>query len=209
MPARYSPVSRSDREHHDAERELDDSFASDNEDNDDENENTPLTRNIPSSEPARAAFHVTEDRASTIPGAYDFERDYTLPPPGSPPRPSAFALPNEYGNSNGELPTSPVRESGPRRSFFRRIVGNVLPTHYQRIETQGPSVVGGGTDNDGVFANVMAKPQVGRVVQDENGQQYVVPEDSQKEAPPVSTKVIDQTRGLWLISMVVLPRRTS
>ena len=189
MPARYSAVPGSETV--DTDRELDDAFASDNEDEDDGNETTPLTRNITSHDnsPSDTFSQHLAGRTPSVPGAYDFERDYEydVPPPGSPPRPSAVALPNDYGNSNGQIPTSPIRETAPRRSFFRHLVGSVLPTHYQRIETQGPTTrVGGGTDNDGVFANVMAKPQVGRVVHDENGNQFVVPEESQKEMPPVS-----------------------
>ncbi len=39
------------------------------------------------------------------PGAYNFEFvDYDYPPPGSPPSPSATALPNNIGNSNGLVP---------------------------------------------------------------------------------------------------------
>lgn len=39
-------------------------------------------------------------------------------------------------------------------------------------------------DNDGVFANVMAKPTTGHVVTTENGEVYVMPEETQKEVPP-------------------------
>jgi hypothetical protein len=46
--------------------------------------------------------------------------------------------------------------------------------------------LGGGIENDGVFANVMAKPQVSRVVHSEDGEVHMVPESSQKEAPPVN-----------------------
>ncbi|KAF5367572.1 hypothetical protein D9758_003791 [Tetrapyrgos nigripes] len=126
----------------------------------------------------------------SIPGFYDFERDYDHPPPGSPPGPSTVALPNDWGNSNGQLPTSPVAPSAPRlprRSFFRRIVGSVLPTHYVQVPTS--SRRDRPIENDGVFANMMAKPQpvqtVRTVDQDGNVNVHLVPEDSvQKEAPP-------------------------
>jgi len=62
-----------------------------------------------------------------------------------------------------------------------------LPTHYQRIATEAPSArtVGGGVENDGVFANVMAKPVRGtRSARAADGSVYLAPEETQKEAPP-------------------------
>jgi hypothetical protein len=181
MSARYAPLP-TPRSVPNVEFELNDAFEEDQEDRDhDDLESTPLTR--------------APQQFSMIPGAYDFERDYDYPPPGSPPRPTAFALPNDIGNSNGLLPTSSIRQPYPRRSFFRRAIGAILPTHNSQIET---TRVGGGIENDGVFANVMAKPQVASVVRTENGEVLVVPEDSQTEVPPVSTLV---TRpGRWLLS---------
>ncbi|KAK7454626.1 hypothetical protein VKT23_011379 [Stygiomarasmius scandens] len=126
----------------------------------------------------------------SVPGTYDFEREYDQPPPGSPPGPSEFAQPNDYGNSNGYIPTSPVLASAPRLprpSFFRRVVGAVLPTHYVQVPTS--SHVPRPVENDGVFANVMAKPQPAQAIQtidqDGNINVHLVPEDTaQKEAPP-------------------------
>lgn len=111
------------------------------------------------------------------------------PPPGSPTRPSATALPNDLGNSNGIVPSGPVdapQPSGP--SFFRRAMGAVLPSHYTRLPTtsegSGPRV---GHGNDGVFANIMGKPQVAQTVVTESGETIMVPETTQKEVPPVSS----------------------
>ncbi|KAJ7659937.1 hypothetical protein B0H17DRAFT_1095735 [Mycena rosella] len=166
--ARYAPLSRSAQ---DADRELDDAFAGDD-DND-----APLG-------PSPAPAHV--------PGAYDFEREYDCPPPGSPPRPSALALPNDIGNSNGQLPTDAVAPRAPRPSFFRRAVGAVLPSHYTRLPTSDAAAgvrFGGGIENDGVFANVMAKPQRARTAVTEDGEIYMVPEDNQKEPPPVTMRL--------------------
>lgn len=160
----------------DTERELDDAF--DESDGDDDIESTPLTQAHQSA--------VAAERQNPAAGTYDFERDYDYPPPGSPPRPSAFALPNDIGNSNGHLPTSPVRQSLPRPSFFRRALGGILPTHYAPVPTDSVIRVGGGVDNDGVFANVMAKPARARTVRTDNGDVHVVPEDSSQDAPPVS-----------------------
>lgn len=100
------------------------------------------------------------------------------------------------------------------QTFIRRAVGRFWPKYYRRVPqnedeanaaengTAGPSrqdngagpssssaggarrLVGGGLENDGVFANVMAKPTV-RTVTDENGDVHIMPEDAQKDVPPV------------------------
>ncbi|KAK0233873.1 hypothetical protein IW262DRAFT_1477327 [Armillaria fumosa] len=166
MPSHYTRLPNPSE---DAERELEDAFESDNDDEGhSHSERAPLNTN------------------NVVPGAYDFERDYDYPPPGSPPGPSEFALPNNFGNTNGHIPASPVEtRSPPRPSFFRRVVGAVLPTHYVSVPTQpAPSVRGGGTENDGVFANVMAKPGRQRVVRAHDGNVHMVPEEIQKEPPP-------------------------
>lgn len=195
MPsARYQPLLQSTAQ--DAERELEEAFESDNEDEaHSAHESTPLTNgndqdgHEPPTPFSESPTRHERTRSNVIPGAYDFEREYEYdyPPPGSPPRPSASALPNDIGNSNGVLPSSPVRPSVPRPSFFRRIAGAVLPTHYVRVPTEAGSsrAVGGGTENDGVFANVMAKPQAPRVVRTDDGDVHTVPEEVQKEVPPV------------------------
>ncbi|KAJ7727309.1 hypothetical protein DFH07DRAFT_757799 [Mycena maculata] len=164
MPVRYTALPT--RSAQDAD-DLEAAFA-------DDDEETPLNP-----EPVALPAHV--------PGAYDFNREYDCPPPGSPPRPSALALPNDIGNSNGRLPTEPVIPPAPRSSFFRRAVGAILPTHYARLPASDPvpsGVRGGGIENDGVFANVMAKPQRARTITTEDGEIYMVPEDNQKEPPP-------------------------
>jgi hypothetical protein len=191
MPARYAALPNP-RSIPDTERELDDAFGSANDDNNDI-ESTPLVGSNPQSASPGDVAPSRVGGQTSIPGTYDFEREYNydLPPPGSPPRPSTFALPNDIGNSNGLLPTSPIRRKPmPRLSLFRRLVGAVLPTHYMPVPS-GPTggVVGGGLENDGVFANVTAKPQRAREVHTESGDVYLVPEDSQKDIPPVRTPV--------------------
>ncbi|KAG7452079.1 uncharacterized protein BT62DRAFT_926292 [Guyanagaster necrorhizus] len=172
MPSHYSRLPNASG---DADRELEDAFESENEDDGHtHSEQTPLTT-------------INVNVNVVIPGAYNFERDYDYPPPGSPPGLSAFALPNDFGNTNGHIPASPPGEtpSAPRPSFFRRLAGAVLPTHYVRVPAQpAPSVRGGGMENDGVFANVMAKPGRQRVVRAQDGNVHMVPEDIQKEPPP-------------------------
>lgn len=166
----------------DAQRELEDAFESDNEDDHDE-------------------ALLQQPTRPTIPGTYDFERDYDyiVPPAGSPPSPTAFARPNDFGNSNGLLPATPVRAapSQSRPGFFRRVVGAVLPSHYQ-YESLPTSesfqrTRGSGTNNDGVFANVTAKPSRATVVHTENGDVHLVPEESQKDVPPVCTLMLNIT----------------
>ena len=65
----------------------------------------------------------------------------------------------------------------------RRIT--VTPQSYKRIGRGGDRPRGGGTDNDGVFANVTAKPAAPVSLVTDNGDVHVVPEETQQEAPPV------------------------
>ncbi|PIL35706.1 transporter [Ganoderma sinense ZZ0214-1] len=206
MPPSYAPLPNPRYAPEDAQRELEDAFDSDDEGHD-ASENTPLAHTTQTARmpPPRADSHhapLDADFPSPLPtpqtvppGTYDFERDrdYDYPPPGSPPGPSARALPNDIGNSNGYVPTSPAwrpsRPAAPRLSFWRRAVGALLPQHYVRVPTDdvelsAPRVVGSGTENDGVFANVSAKPSRGIEVVDSNGEVHIVPEEVQKETPP-------------------------
>lgn len=200
MPARYAALPTQEETN---SRELTDAFGSDNEEEGDD-ETTPLRnhqhpdleQDIEASAGLSTALNM-----NSVPGTYDFERDYDYPPPGSPP-PGDRALPNnDWGNSNGHipLPASHVprnfdrRPPPPRPHFLRRIMGAVLPTHYSQVPTEDPAPsaarprIGGGLDNDGVFGNVMAKPAPvaeSRIVRDPSGNIHLVPEDNQKEPPP-------------------------
>ena len=189
MPARYERLPNPSSSH-DPEGELEAAFELNDDDDDDREEkggrgrsqaltvNTATTKTTTVPAPLGSAAR---------PGGYDFERqDYDFPPPGSPPPPTARALPNDFGNSNGIVPSSPAVSQPPRPSFLRRAMGAFLPSQYSRVATSDSSSgpVGGGTENDGVFANVAAKPQPGRMVQSDDGN-FVVPEEVQKEMPPV------------------------
>ena len=167
--ARYAPVKNADHE-------LDAAF-----DDDDELENDEQA----------SSSHAPPVH---IPGAYDFEREYDFPPPGSPPTPSARALPNDYGNSNGLLPDSTPARPAPRRpSFFRRAVGALLPSHYIRVPSSS-HIVGAGTENDGVFANVVAKPQRAQPQIAADGSIYMAPEETtNKDVPPVSPLLLHRS----------------
>lgn len=189
MPAGYAPLPNP-RSEPDADQELEAAFDDHEDDEHTANETTRLTRGYVDDHP------LSVDTAAPTPqrsGTYDFEREYEydVPPPGSPPSPSTFAYPNDWGNSNGQLPGTPARPDPPRPSFFRRAVGALLPQHYARVPTSetghgGPGPRGGGIENDGVFANVMAKPGRSVAVTNENGEVIMVPEEAQNELPPVS-----------------------
>jgi hypothetical protein len=185
MSNRYAPLPNP-RSNRDGTQEMDAAF-DDSEDEDESpevSESRPLNPSPPSPPRSQTASH--------IPGTYDFENvDYDYPPPGSPPGPSAMALPNEYGNSNGVIPQFEVDSTIPpprsRRGWFNRTATAVLPSHFvQRLglAPQRPTgVFGAGINNDGVFANVTAKPSRPRRVQD-GDDTYIVPEDARAEAPP-------------------------
>jgi hypothetical protein len=142
---------------------------------DEDNERTaseahPL--NPVSTVPAPAPISV--QTPTHVPGTYNFDAvDYDYPPPGSPPAPSSFALPNNYGNSNGLVPdfdpTSSRRHPSPRM-WFRRAAATLLPSSVLSsvglVPPRPSGPIGGGTNNDGVFANVTAKPSVPIAVQD-------------------------------------------
>ncbi|PAV16252.1 metal homeostatis bsd2 [Pyrrhoderma noxium] len=150
--------------------ELEQAFESDDEDHD----AVPL--NPPRQTPQIEVATNIQD------GAYDFEREYDHPPPGSPPRAN--------GNSNGIIPSfASLPRQAPENthpSFFRRAVGALLPQHYARVPTSDAEahtrIQGSGLENDGVFSNVLAKPT--NAGQSTNGNIHEMPEDAQKDAPP-------------------------
>ena len=122
----------------------------------------------------------------TINGRYNFEYDYP-PPPGSPPQDRAEPS-NTWGNSNGVVPdfstphTLPQRTTGLLSKTWRALTGWKRP--QQRV-------FGGGTQNDGVFGNISARPvpasaaraqPVSAAEQDSN---LHAPEFASSDAPPV------------------------
>lgn len=173
--ARYAPLPNPHTDPH-RDEELEAAFDDSGDEDEDvspvDNHTHTRSRNgayqsLPNDEPASA--HPPPDSPHHPTGTYDFENidyDYTRPPPGSPPGPSARALPNagDWGNSNGMVPafTAVSTDAGRRGGWFRRTAQSVLPSHYVQRLGLAPEVpthaVGGGTNNDGVFANVTAKP---------------------------------------------------
>ncbi|KAI0269131.1 hypothetical protein BC834DRAFT_820327 [Gloeopeniophorella convolvens] len=191
MSARYAPLPNPHTDpllNHEMEAAFDDDDEEDD-DEDDYGHDDPHAESRPLNPSSYSSSTSAPHPPS--PATYDFENfDYaSFPPPGSPPRPSSTALPNEIGNSNGLIPSpSDVRHiDAPRANWLRRTARAVLPNSYvQRFrldyEPTG-GVVGGGINNDGVFANVTAKPS--RPVQIRDGDEvFLVPEESQKDAPP-------------------------
>ncbi|KAG6854851.1 hypothetical protein C0991_012041 [Blastosporella zonata] len=187
MPARYTALnSRADR---DAQHDMEAAFDYSEDDDDDVNdthESHPLNPNPTSPSNTQAPQPHPHPH---VPGTYDFENvDYDYPPPGSPPPPSATALPNNFGNSNGLIPSTSDGRLAPRRqNWFRRSAAAVLPTGFtQRIgltHQRPQGAMGGGTNNDGVFANVTAKPTRPVTIQD-GDDSLIVPEETRAEAPP-------------------------
>jgi hypothetical protein len=190
MPAGYAPVPNPSVDP-DAENEMDAAFglSDDDDDYDDDNddgdlESHPLRghRRLRSRSPSPERSNTNNAGPSTrsgsgsgsaLPGSYDFENvGYDMPPPGSPP-PAHQAFANDWGNSNGVVPgssTSAVDTFRSHRSgWLGRTAAAILPAHYvSRIgmgaRSSGP--VGSGNQNDGVFANVTAKPVRGVQVRD-------------------------------------------
>lgn len=163
MSNRYAPLPNNPNAAEDVPDELEAAFdESDDEDN--------VTESHPLNPTSNSHSRHTSTVAAPNPGTYDFEADYDYPPPGSPPS-GPIALPNNIGNSNG-ITTFTVDSSaqGRRGGWFGRTAASVLPTHYaQRLgfSSQVPSgAVGGGSNMDGVFANVTAKPSRPIRVQD-------------------------------------------
>ena len=114
---------------------------------------------------------ISPQTPTHVPGTYNFDNvDYDYPPPGSPPPPSSFALPNNHGNSNGLVPDFDPSSRRPRRMWFHRAAVTLFPSSVLSAVGLGLSrpsgPIGSGTINDGVFANVTAKPTVPNRVQD-------------------------------------------
>jgi hypothetical protein len=83
------------------------------------------------------------------------------------------------GNPSAQSPTTPISSSqdnagGPQQPSIQRRV-TMLPT-FATMATTSSRVVGTGSSNDGVFANLNAKPERG--------------EKQEEDLPPVRTKAL-------------------
>ncbi|KAF8663488.1 hypothetical protein AX16_001056 [Volvariella volvacea WC 439] len=191
MSHRYAPVPNPRSDPNDRDGELEAAFDYSEDEDDDHNisESQPLKSSSASNSGPSSHHRLSPSRSqSQSATVYDFENvDYDFPPPGSPPRPSSMALPNNYGNSNGYVPSfDDVSSQQPRPTWFRRVLNRLPPSIADRLggkESKPRHPIGGGTNNDGVFSNVTAKP--GRTVRIEDGSDiYLVPEDTRTDAPP-------------------------
>ena len=169
MSARYAPLPNP-HTNPDAQNEMEAAFL---ESDDEDDEQRPMIQHN------RNGYHsLAHDEPPAPepsgPATYDFENvsydaDWARPPPGSPPPDPLSA----QGNSNGYVPDfSSVASSAQRRTggWLRRAANRVLPSQYAERLGLGAArphgAVGGGTVNDGVFANVTAKPSTGVRIQD-------------------------------------------
>lgn len=140
-------------------------YSEDDDDLDDGNEAESAPLNPEHTSPASPSQHLPSPGVAA-PDTYDFENvEYDRPPPGSPPRPSAMALPNEHGNSNGLIPNfNTIPRSSLHQNWIQRTAARVIPpTFAGRLgihHARPAGAIGGGVQNDGVFANVTAKPSV-------------------------------------------------
>jgi len=188
MAHRYTPLPNPGEDHQATQhqREVEMQAAFDYSDDEDEHHNASESRPL---NPTPTSPVPVPQPTAHVPGTYNFEAvDYDYPPPGSPPPPSAVALPNEYGNSNGLIPAFNSSQSlGPHRMWFQRAAAALLPssvlTRFGLAPRLPSGPIGGGTNNDGVFANVTAKPTPPIRVQD-GDDTYLVPEETRQEAPP-------------------------
>src|SRR5690349_5101781 len=104
MPAysQYRPILPTNAR--EAEREMEAAFESDNDD--DTGSMHSLDHSNGNNDDESVGHTVSggyrQLTINTIPGSYNFEREYEYdyPPPGSPPELSASARPNDFGNSN-------------------------------------------------------------------------------------------------------------
>ena len=171
MSARYAPLPNPHTDA-DAQDEMEAAFLESDDEDDERQPVTQASRNGYSSLAAEEPSSATREG----PAPYDFENvaydaDWARPPPGSPP-PGA-SVPHAQGNSNGLVPDFSVVASDARRrtgGWLRQTAQRVLPSQYaERLGLRGhrpDRAVGGGIGNDGVFANVTAKPSRGVRVQD-------------------------------------------
>ncbi|ORY30038.1 hypothetical protein BCR39DRAFT_445814, partial [Naematelia encephala] len=139
-----------------------------------------------------------------IPGDYDFERDYTLPPSSPPPfEPYSESHPAQ-GNTNGIIPTNPPARPTPHARHF---LGGILPTSFlpRQHPSAAPRVVGGG--QSGVFTNLAARPG-GEQETRRDGPEYV-PEDEQKDGPPSYQAALRDAVPPYWDTTVVLPSSSS
>ncbi|PVG03623.1 hypothetical protein CPB86DRAFT_810696 [Serendipita vermifera] len=156
MPRRqYAAVPSNDVD----DNELEQAFAiSDDEDAGREtHDRTPLlppTEEQGEQSPLPVQTPRTVQNQRTINGRYNF--DYDFPPPGSPPTDRAGT--NHWGNTNGVVVSGPINYNfhSSQGNWFSRAWRSLRGGNSRGIEPSGR--IGGGINNDGVFANLSSRP---------------------------------------------------
>ncbi|CAG7849363.1 SubName: Full=Related to metal homeostasis protein {ECO:0000313/EMBL:CCA78079.1} [Serendipita indica DSM 11827] len=183
MPnAAYAPIPNPQDAVEAAERHMEDAFDLSDDEDDAQQETRPMIAARAAS-PEPASPPIANDN-----NTYNFE-DWTLPPPGEPPRPSPFAYANNiFNNTNGVVGTPVARPPDPRGGWLKQRLRGILPA---RLTGQSQSrTMGSGLGNDGVFANVTAKPIAPSTANEQSRAEqgtstiHVAPEFEQKDAPP-------------------------
>ncbi|WWC69098.1 uncharacterized protein I206_103034 [Kwoniella pini CBS 10737] len=148
------------------------------------------------------------NRDQRIPGDYDFERDYTLPPSSPPPFQPYSSRNPAPGNSNGIVPTTPVYHP-PQRSQ-RHFLGGILPSSFLPARSPAASAASRfiGAGSSGVFGNLAARPDNPQNIANADGPEYV-PEDEQKEGPPSYQAALRDAVPPYWDTTVVLPSSSS
>ncbi|WWC89671.1 uncharacterized protein L201_004596 [Kwoniella dendrophila CBS 6074] len=153
--------------------------------------------------------HVSSGRENRMPGDYDFERDYTLPPSSPPPFQPYSSHNPAPGNSNGILPSTPAYHSRPPSQ--RHFLGGILPSSFlpSRQPNSSPASRIMGAGSSGVFGNLAARPDNPQnAPTDADGNEYV-PEDEQKQGPPSYQAALRDAVPPYWDTTVVLPSSSS
>lgn len=185
--------------------EMDRAFDADDDDDHDSHEGARLLGGPAQPSQPTSSANMNE----RMPGDYDFDRDYFLPPPGSPPPFEDYSATNPApGNSNGIVPSSSnVQRPKPPRHFL----GGILPLSFlprQRGQDEhGPQGPGVGGGQSGVFSNLSARPD-GHGADGEEGGDYAN-ESELKDAPPSYQSALRDAVPPYWDTTVVLPSSTS
>ncbi|BEI81630.1 hypothetical protein CcaverHIS002_0207900 [Cutaneotrichosporon cavernicola] len=182
--------------------EMDRAFDGPGDDDDDAHEGHALLGNNSIPQQPQQQQQQTRSGTPPMPGDYDFNRDYFLPPLDSPPPFEPYSAQNPApGNSNGILPSEPVARPQQARHFL----GGVLPTAFLP-RREAPHAVGGG--QSGVFANLSARPGGRPIERPEEGAEYANEEELKDAPPSYQTALRDAVPPYW-DTTVVLPSSAS
>ncbi|WVW82686.1 hypothetical protein I302_104697 [Kwoniella bestiolae CBS 10118] len=149
--------------------------------------------------------NFTNDGAR-MPGDYDFERDYTLPPSSPPPFQPYSSHNPAPGNTNGIIPTSPTYHPPQRRHFLGGLLPSSFLPRHQANGSPASRIIGAGSS--GVFGNLAARPDTSAQEGGRDEGDYV-PEDEQKEGPPSYQAALRDAVPPYWDTTVVLPSSSS